>query len=437
MATPIAMPKLGITMEEGTIVDWPVGVGETVEKGDIVLVIESEKAEVEIEAAASGVVRHYYAEPGDVLPCGSVLGAITETADEPFDATAFEQEETAKAQEAAETLAARPSSAVRAPSLRVPARSPTSSLRKGRAPATPAARVRARALEIDLSRVGGTGPAGRVTRRDVEEFSKRRKDRVTVAEGVALDVPRHGEGVPVLLLPGLGTDVSAFAPQIPALAEKHLVLGVNPRGVAGSDAPDDDHYDVATAAADAVAVAAGPAHVIGASLGAAVALEMALAHPERVRSLTLITPFVEAGPRLAVVADAWCRLAASLTAEDLARSLLPWFFSPGFLSDDAARERTARGLSTTVARVPPETLRRAVAGLHAWSGTRVADLSNVAVPTLVVAGGGDLLTPGASSIADAIPNSTLVVVDDAGHALTIESSDAVTQALIEHVTAHS
>ena len=52
-------------------------------------------------------------------------------------------------------------------------------------------------------------------------------------------------------------------------------------------------------------MSAEPAHVVGASLGAAAAIELALSHPERMRSLTLITPFVEANGRLLAVTDAW------------------------------------------------------------------------------------------------------------------------------------
>ncbi len=53
MATPVRMPRLGMTMTEGTVVDWPVPVGERVEKGQTVVVIESEKNEAGIEATAS------------------------------------------------------------------------------------------------------------------------------------------------------------------------------------------------------------------------------------------------------------------------------------------------------------------------------------------------------------------------------------------------
>src|SRR5512139_41804 len=89
MPTPIAMPKLGMSMQEGRVVAWPLALGARVERGQTVLVIESEKAEVEIEATASGVFRHVYVAVDETVPCGTLLGAITETPDEPFDADAF------------------------------------------------------------------------------------------------------------------------------------------------------------------------------------------------------------------------------------------------------------------------------------------------------------------------------------------------------------
>ena len=81
----IAMPRLGMTMEEGTVVEWPIPIGGHVEKGETVLIIETEKAESEIEATVSGTLRHVYTEPGETLPCGALLAAITHEPDEAFD----------------------------------------------------------------------------------------------------------------------------------------------------------------------------------------------------------------------------------------------------------------------------------------------------------------------------------------------------------------
>ena len=60
-------------------------IGDAVEKGDVVLVFESEKTESEVEALSSGFFRHVYVEADETVPCGTLLAAITDTADEPFD----------------------------------------------------------------------------------------------------------------------------------------------------------------------------------------------------------------------------------------------------------------------------------------------------------------------------------------------------------------
>ena len=423
----IRMPKLGMTMEEGTVVDWPLAVGDPVAKGELALVIESEKTEADVEATVSGTLRHIYVEAGDVVPCGTLLAAVTDTPDEGFDADAFAAEHPAPA--------AAPAPA--AESVPAPARAAGPATPGGRRPVAPAARALAKKLDLDVDAVTGTGPGGRVTKQDVEAFAEARERLVPVDEGVSLEVLREGEGPPVLLLPGFGTDVSSFAPQLRALAPGHETIGVNPRGVGASDAPELDAYPVDRAAADAVAalrqVGHESAHVVGASLGAAVAIEVALSAPESVRSLTLITPFVQATSRLAAVADAWTRVAADGSAETLARFLLPWLFSDAALADAAVRERTARGLVATVARVPAATLARANAGMTAWSATRSDALVSIEAPTLVLWGGADLLTPDAERLADAIPEAQCVRVPSAGHALAIEGATEVNEALLAHL----
>jgi pimeloyl-ACP methyl ester carboxylesterase len=456
MATAIAMPKLGMTMAEGTVVEWRAAPGGAVTKGAVLLVIESEKAEVEIEATATGVLRHVYVEPGTTVPCGALLAAITATAAEPFDAEAFHREHhrpeaprggggTGARVAGAGARAAAPGTGGSAPDASGArldasrgASAETGSLRagpaRGRAPVvTPAARALARQLGLDAATVPGTGPGGRVTREDVEAWAARRRALVEVAAGVALEVPSEGTGTPVVLLPGFGTDVAAFARQVPMLATRHRVRGVNPRGVGLSDAPAAECYDVATSAADVAALLDEPAHVVGASLGAAVAMELALTRPERVRSLTLVTPFATANPRLLAVLDAWCALAAATDAATLARALLPWLLSPAFLADARARERTARGLAAIVARVPAPTLVRSAAGLRAWSGSRAAALGDVAVPTLVILAGDDLLTPAGDEVTAALPSAARVVVAGAGHAVTIEAPEIVNDAIMAHL----
>lgn len=420
------MPKLGMSMQEGRVVAWEVEPGGRVGRGELLLVIESEKAESEIEATVSGILRHVYVEAGgeDPIPCGTLLAAITESADTPFDAGAFRAEHdrpeapkpvVAPTPKGAATIEAAP---------------------RARGAVTPAARGLARKLGIDVGAVPGSGPGGRVLREDVEAFAARRKDLVSVAEGVALEVRVEGEGDPVLLLPGFGSDVSIFARQTPMLLESYRVSAVNPRGVGLSDAPEADAYEVATLACDAAALIEAPAHVIGASHGAAVALELALSRPEKVRSLALVTPFLEATPRLLAVIDAWCRAAAA-GPEALAAMLLPWMFSEAFLADEARRRPVLRGLADAASRIPAETLERTAAGLRAWSGTRREEVASLAVPTLVVAAGADLLVPDAAGVARYISGAKCEIVAGSGHAVSIEAPEVLKRVLADHLAAQA
>ena len=425
MATPIRMPKLGMSMEQGRIVAWQVEPSGRVEKGDLLVVIESEKAENEIEATVSGYLRHIYISAGpDPIPCGSLLAAIAQSADEPFDAEAFRAEHDRAG--AARNVAA--------------ATTPTAGARdRGRRPRaaiTPAARGLARKLGIDPAALQGSGPGGRIVREDVEAVAERRKRLLQVAKGVSLEVRVEGHGEPLLLLPGFGCDVSIFAQQTAMLIERHRVLAVNPRGIGLSDAPEVSAYEVATLASDVAALIEAPTHVVGASLGAAVALELALHRPEKVRSLVLITPFLEATPRLLAVLDAWCRVAPA-GGDALAAMLLPWLFSDDLLGDDARLRVVRRGLADAAGRVAPATLERTAAGLRSWSGARSGEIAELAAPTLVVAGAADLLVPEAADLARRIPAADCEIVPRCGHAVSIEAPEALNTALARHLAAQA
>jgi 3-oxoadipate enol-lactonase len=152
-----------------------------------------------------------------------------------------------------------------------------------------------------------------------------------------------------------------------------------------------------------------------------------------VRSLVLVTPFVQAAPRLLAVLQAWSRLAREVGAGSLAHALLPWFFASQTLADPKTVERLARGLGETLGRVSFATLERSARGLRAWSGSRPQDLQRIAIPTLVIAGAEDLLTPDAATLAQRIPEARCLVVPNAGHAVGLEAAELVNPAILEHL----
>src|SRR5688572_26932815 len=84
MAESITMPKLGFDMREGILVRWVKNEGEAINKGDILAEIETDKATVEVESHAAGVVRKLFGSQGDAIPVGSVM-AIVGAADEKID----------------------------------------------------------------------------------------------------------------------------------------------------------------------------------------------------------------------------------------------------------------------------------------------------------------------------------------------------------------
>jgi pyruvate dehydrogenase E2 component (dihydrolipoamide acetyltransferase) len=168
MAETISMPKLGFDMAEGLLVRWVKQVGENINKGDVLAEIETDKATVEVESSASGVVLQLIVEQGTMVPVNApiaVVGAAGEKVDAPAAAPAKEapKAEAPKAESAPATNTATQSAPAAAPVAQTAA--PASS---GPVKASPLAKKVAKDHQVDLSQVQGTGPGGRVVRKDVE-----------------------------------------------------------------------------------------------------------------------------------------------------------------------------------------------------------------------------------------------------------------------------
>lgn len=162
MADVVSMPKLGFDMAEGTLVRWVKLEGETVNKGDILAEIETDKATVEVESSFAGVVHKHLVEQGSVVPVGTPIAIIAAPGEQVEDipTTQPAQEVPAQAQ--------------------TPQTAPAAPVQPAAIPATPAGPVKASPLArrmaaeqgLDMHTLRGSGPGGRIVKRDVESALK-------------------------------------------------------------------------------------------------------------------------------------------------------------------------------------------------------------------------------------------------------------------------
>lgn len=156
------MPKLSDTMTEGTVVKWHKQAGDTVEIGDIIADIETDKATMEMEAFDEGTIVAIKVQEGTKAPVGEVLAILAEEGED-ADAASSESSAPAPAEEPAKQEASTPA----APSSTSSA-APATTADGDRIKASPLARKIAASKGVDLSTLTGTGPGGRIVKADVE-----------------------------------------------------------------------------------------------------------------------------------------------------------------------------------------------------------------------------------------------------------------------------
>ncbi len=177
----VPMPKLGFDMAEGTLVRKVKKQGDTVNKGEVLAEIETDKATVEVESPASGVVKGWMVEEGQAVPVGALM-AVIGAPDESVDLNALKpigqgssgaapapagpppaRPKGANGHQEASAPAAQASAPASAASAPAPVAAPSG-------PASPIARKMAADAGVDISQIAGTGPGGRVTKKDVESY---------------------------------------------------------------------------------------------------------------------------------------------------------------------------------------------------------------------------------------------------------------------------
>ncbi len=168
MAETINMPKLGFDMAEGLLVRWVKQVGETINKGDVLAEIETDKATVEVESSASGVVLQHIVDQGTVVPVNAPIAVVGQEGEK---VEAPPKVESGKSDEKADEKPAAPSQPT--PASTSQASGPAETVASGQpsagsVKASPLAKKIARDNNINLASIQGSGPGGRVVRKDVE-----------------------------------------------------------------------------------------------------------------------------------------------------------------------------------------------------------------------------------------------------------------------------
>ena len=179
MITKVVMPKLSDAMETGKVIQWLKKEGDPVKGGDIIAEIETDKANVELEAFGSGVLRKILVPPGGQVPVGELIGVIAEPADDissvasapvmprPAAAAAPATPAAVAAVPVMETYQSIPVTTVVVPATGAAATAMPVPV-GGRVKASPLARKVAGQAGVDLRLIQGSGPGGRIVRRDVE-----------------------------------------------------------------------------------------------------------------------------------------------------------------------------------------------------------------------------------------------------------------------------
>jgi pyruvate dehydrogenase E2 component (dihydrolipoamide acetyltransferase) len=200
MATKVTLPKLGQTMEEGTIVAWLKKEGDAVAKGDELFNVESDKAVLPVEAKTKGILRKILVPEGGKIPVLAPVAIIGE-ANEDISSLLADQVQGPSGVAAAATAAPAPTAEAPAPAAAV---TPAAPIERDRLIASPRARRVAAEEGADLAYVAGSGPEGRIIEKDVRGYLGSQPAATPLARQVAQEL-----GVPLGQVSATGGRITA------------------------------------------------------------------------------------------------------------------------------------------------------------------------------------------------------------------------------------
>ncbi len=286
MSGAITMPRLGETMEEGTLRSWLVKPGVPFKRGDVIAEVETDKTLVDMPALADGTIAAYIAREGDVIPVGKPMATLegAETKTEGEEAAAGAPDDLAQpvTAEAVAGFAADPSAVTQ---YQPP-------VRTKRVPASPAARRLAQSLGVGLETLRGTGRRGRIQADDIRRDHKGHAQTGDPHPDVFAKVAGKQTGAPFVFLHGFGGDHLAWDGLTLGLENAAPTLAYDLPGHGRSaHHPCQSPREMATVIAqDLRRRGQKGVNLVGHSMGGAIAALIALEEPDLVRSLTLLAP---------------------------------------------------------------------------------------------------------------------------------------------------
>ncbi|WP_378941774.1 acetoin dehydrogenase dihydrolipoyllysine-residue acetyltransferase subunit [Mesorhizobium sp. ANAO-SY3R2] len=445
MAVEVILPKVDMDMATGRISRWYVDEGAAVKKGDLLFEIETDKAAMEIDAPASGILRDVTGKEGIDIPVGEAVAWI------------YAEGEVAAAKpvaaEAQAAVAEAGSSIIEtAPAVSLARVEIVQPLKVDGTRATPLARRLAAGAGLALDAIAGSGPKGRVMRKDVEAMIAAPKRMATTEPAPTVSRPpassqprpapkrsagaaplnfawlRQGEGRPIVLLHGFGADLNSWRPMLAGGATDAPILALDLPGHGGSprEVPADLDAIAAEVEATLDALDVGPVVLAGHSFGGAVAATVVARGLADVRALALVAP-AGLGPEInGAFLDGFARAKSEA-------SLMPWLRL--LVADEQVLSKPF--VNATLAQAADTELRSVQAGIadrFFADGTQTFDirgiLSGLRIPVRVIVGANDRIIP-ASQSAGLPGEVALHAFAATGHMPQVERREQVLKILLE------
>jgi 3-oxoadipate enol-lactonase len=250
----------------------------------------------------------------------------------------------------------------------------------------------------------------------------------------------HGEGDPLVLVMGLGGDTLAWLPQIQAFSERHRLVVFDNRD-AGRSSMASGPYEIRDMATDAMglmdALELDSFHLLGLSMGGAIAQEMALATPERIRTLTLAVTYAWTGTWARTQSRVWGGRVTRMSLEERVDELMLLNHTEEFFEDQETLDWLRGAILQNPNPQPPEAFARQ---LDACSRHNTLDrLSSLSMPVHVISGNRDILVPSWKSdeLAARIPHARRTVIDGGPHGSWIEKAEEFNRLVLDFVAEQS